>query len=176
MRPLIVPLGDRRPEVAEDAWLAPGAVLAGDVVVGAGSSVWYGAVVRAELASVWIGAGSNLQDNAVIHVDEGANAEIGPDVSIGHGAVLHGCQIGAGTVVGMHASVLNHATIGQDCLIAAGTVVPEGAAIPPRSLVAGVPGKVRRTLTPEQILANRQGTRLYLELARQHRVDLASGS
>lgn len=171
--PTLVPLGARRPEVARDAWLAPGVVVAGDVTVEPEASLWYGVVIRAEVAPVRIGAGSNLQDNVVVHVDPGTTVDVQPRVAVGHNATLHGCRIGSGTVVGMGAQILNNADIGEDCLIAAGAVVPQGTVIPPRSLVAGVPGKVRRELTDDEVALNHANVRLYLDLARQHQDGLA---
>jgi len=166
--PLLVRLGELAPQISPEAWVAPGAVLAGDVTIEAESSVWYGAVIRAELAAVHIGPGSNLQDNAVIHVDEGVPVHVEAEVSIGHGAGLHGCHIGSRTVVGMHATVLNGAEVGEECMLAAGTVVAQGRIIAPRSLVAGVPGKVLRELTDEEAAANLKGIRLYVTLSQSH--------
>ena len=138
------------PEVADDAFVAAGAVLAGRVRLAAGSSVWYNAVLRAEAEQIVLGERSNIQDNVSCHVDTGFPLTIGADVSVGHNAVLHGCTIEDGVLVGMHATVLNGAVVGAGSLLAAGTVVLEGAVIPPGSLVVGVPGKVRRELTAEE--------------------------
>jgi carbonic anhydrase/acetyltransferase-like protein (isoleucine patch superfamily) len=144
---VLVVLGDRAPEVAADAWVAPGAVLAGQVRLGADVGVWYGSVVRADLDAISVGAGSNLQDGVVVHADPGFPVTIGTGVSVGHRAVLHGCTIGDDVLIGMGSVVLNGATVGNGSLVAAGAVVLEGTEIPPGSLVAGVPAKVRRPLT-----------------------------
>jgi carbonic anhydrase/acetyltransferase-like protein (isoleucine patch superfamily) len=138
------------PAVDPSAFVASGAVLAGRVRLAAQASVWYNAVLRAEAEDIVVGERSNLQDNVSCHVDDGYPLTIGTDVSVGHNAVLHGCTIEDGVLVGMHATVLNGAVVGAGSLLAAGTVVLEGAIIPPGSLVAGVPGKVRRELTADE--------------------------
>lgn len=143
----------QRPVVAPDAWIAPHATLVGQVRVESGASVWFGAVARGDGDAISLGARSNLQDNAVIHADPGFPATIGADVSIGHGAVVHGCTIGDRVLVGMGATVMNGAVVGDDCLIGAGTLISEGVQIPARSLVVGVPGKVRRELSADEIAA-----------------------
>jgi carbonic anhydrase/acetyltransferase-like protein (isoleucine patch superfamily) len=147
----VLPFEEHAPQVDESAWVATGAVLVGKVTVHADASVWFGAVLRGDIDAIVLGAGSNLQDNAVMHTELGSPAIVGKDVSIGHGAVVHGCEIGDGCLVGMNATVLTGAVVGHHSLVAAGAVVLEGAVIPPRSLVAGVPGKVRRELTDEEI-------------------------
>ena len=164
-----IALGDHTPLVDEGAWVAPNATLVGDVQLAAGASVWYGAVVRGDGAPIRIGNGSNIQDNCVVHVDPGFPVSVGAGVSVGHGAVLHGCTIGDDVLVGMHATVLNGARVGAGSLIAAGALVTEGADIPEGSLVAGVPGKVRRPLTSDELDHIRQNGKNYLELASQHR-------
>ena len=161
--------GGRVPRLAATSWAAPGAVLVGDVVLGERASVWYGAVLRAESAAIRIGAGSNLQDGVVVHVDAGSDAVIGAGVSVGHNAVLHGCTLEDGVLVGMNATVLNGAVIGSGSLVAAGAVVLEGSVIPPGSLVAGVPAKVRRELTEEERAGIRTNAESYLALAELHR-------
>ena len=147
---LLLPLGDRVPDVHPEAWLAPHSVVSGRVTIGAETSIWYGASARGDAEDITIGNGSNLQDNAVIHADVGFPAVIGDHVSVGHAAVLHGCTVGEGTIIGMGSVVLNGAVIGAGSLVAAGAVVLEGTQVPPGSLVAGVPAKVRRELTEEQ--------------------------
>jgi len=164
-----IALGDHTPLVDDEAWVAPNATLIGNVELAGGASVWYGAVLRGDGASIRIGTGSNIQDNCVVHVDPGFPATVGEGVSVGHGAVLHGCTIGDNVLVGMNATVLNGARIGAGSLIAAGALVTEGAEIPEGSLVAGVPGKVRRSLTPEELEHIRTNGTIYVELTRQHR-------
>ena len=157
------------PVVHPDAWVAPGAVLAGDVELGSESSVWYNAVLRGDGDAIRIGARSNLQDLVACHVDEGMPLILGEGVSVGHGAVLHGCTIGDDVLVGMHATVLNGATVGAGSLIAAGALVAEGADIPPRSLVVGVPGRVVRTLDDAAVERLRENARTYVALTARHR-------
>ena len=166
---LLLPFGEHRPEVAESAWLAPTATLVGRVSIGDYSSVFYGAVARGDMDSITIGAGSNLQDNVVVHTDTGVPTIIGDGVSVGHAAVIHGCTIEDDCLIGMSATVLNRAIVGRGSLIAAGTVVLEGTVIPPGSLVAGVPGKVRRQLEPDELEHVRQNAARYVELSRAHR-------
>lgn len=158
-----------RPRVSEQAWVAPTAALVGDVEVAAGASVWFGAVARGDGDAIRLGARSNLQDNAVIHADPGFPATIGEDVSIGHGAIVHGCTIGDRVLVGMGATVMNGAVVGPDTLIGAGTLISEGVQIPPRSLVVGVPGKVRRELTDDEVAAVAANARRYVERAEGYR-------
>lgn len=174
-RGLLVSLGERRPVVAEGAWLAPGSVVSGRVRIGAGSSIWYGASVRGDSEDIAIGSDSNLQDNAVIHADPGHPAVIGDRVSIGHAAVLHGCTVGDGVVVGMGAVVLNGAVIGAGAMVAAGAVVLEGVRVPPGALVAGVPAKVRRDLTESEREGMLEGINRYPRLADLHRAALEGG-
>ncbi|MBN9743425.1 gamma carbonic anhydrase family protein [Amycolatopsis sp. A1MSW2902] len=169
MRDNVLAVGDRVPEVSPDAWVAGTAVVVGSASVAAGAGLFYGAVVRADLEAVSIGAGSNVQDNATVHADPGFPARIGMDVSVGHGAVLHGCTVEDGCLVGMNATVLNGAIIGAESLVAANALVPEGAAIPPRSLVAGVPAKVRRSLSAEEVAGLRRNAEVYRSLTEQHR-------
>ena len=143
----------RTPEVDPTSWLAPSAALIGKVRVAADASVWFGAVLRGDIDEIELGPGSNLQDNVVVHTEQGSPAIVGANVSVGHGAVVHGCRIEDGCLIGMNAVVLTDAVVGRDSLVAAGAVVLEGAVVPPRSLVAGVPGKVRRELTDEEVAA-----------------------
>jgi carbonic anhydrase/acetyltransferase-like protein (isoleucine patch superfamily) len=139
------------PRVAETAWIAPTATVAGDVSIGAGTGVFYGAVIRADRENITVGPGSNVQDAAVVHADPGFPARIGAAVSIGHGAVLHGCTVEDGCLIGMNATVLNGAVIGAGSLVAANALVLEGTVVPAGSLVAGIPAKVRRPLTTDEV-------------------------
>jgi carbonic anhydrase/acetyltransferase-like protein (isoleucine patch superfamily) len=166
---VIVPLGDRVPRVAESAWVASSADLVGAVELLDQSSVWYTAVLRADYDPIVLGARSNLQDGVVVHTDVGRPAHIGSGVSVGHRAVLHGCTIGDDCLIGMGAIVLNGAVVGEGSLVAAGAVVQEGAQIPPRSLVAGVPGRVRRELSDDDVARIRRNAEVYVELAALHR-------
>lgn len=139
------------PQLDADAWVAPDASLIGRVVLEAGASVWFGARLRAEHEEIRVRAGSNVQENSVIHVDPGFPVTIGRNCTIGHKVMLHGCTIGDNTLVGMGAVVLNGARIGRNCLIGAGALITEGKVIPDGSLVIGSPGKVVRALDAEAI-------------------------
>ncbi|RDV45102.1 gamma carbonic anhydrase family protein [Leifsonia sp. ku-ls] len=161
--------GDRTPRVSDDAWVAPGATVVGDVTLEPGASVWYGAVVRADNAPIVVGRDSNLQDNVSAHADPAYPLTVGARVSVGHNAVLHGCRIEDDVLIGMGATVLNGARIGAGSLVAAGAVVTQGADIPPGSLVAGVPAKVRRELNDEELQGITENARTYLDKTAQHR-------
>lgn len=145
-----------------------GAVVVGDVVLAEDVSVWYNAVLRGDVESITVKAGSNIQDNVTIHTAEGYPVLIEENVSVGHGAILHGCHIGENTVVGMGAIVLNGAKIGKNCLLGAGTLIPQNTEIPDNSLVIGFPGKVKRTLTEEEIAQNRENAEHYVALSKQY--------
>lgn len=157
------------PQISGTAFIAPTACLIGAVTVGPGSSVFYGAILRADTTEISIGAGSNVQDNAVLHADPGFPARIGDGVSIGHGAVVHGCTVADDCLIGMSATVMNGVSIGAGSLIAAGAVVLEGTVVPPRSLVAGVPAKVRREIAEDELAGIRDNAANYRELAAGHR-------
>lgn len=164
----VLPLEGFVPEVDDDAWVAPTAVLVGQVRLGPGASAWYGAVLRGDGDAITVGAGSNVQDGCVVHADPGFPATIGDGVVIGHGAVVHGCTIEDGALIGMGSRVLNGACIGAGSLVAAGAVVLEGTQVPPGSLVAGVPAKVRRPLTEQETAGIRAGAESYVAQARRH--------
>ena len=159
----------RAPTIDPTAWLAPTAVVIGQASIGADASIFYGAVVRADMAEIWLGPGSNLQDNSVVHTDFGFPTRIGAGVSVGHAAVVHGCTVEDDCLIGMNATVLNGAVIGAGSLVAAGSVVLQGTRIPPRSLVAGVPGKVRRELADDEYAGVMRNAEHYRALAAQHR-------
>lgn len=163
-----ITVGGKSPAGHGAAFVAENATLAGSVRLEEGASVWYGAVLRADTGRIVVGAGSNVQDNAVLHTGPELDIVLGRGVSVGHSAVLHGCMIGDGCMIGMHATVLNGAVIGPGCLIAAGALVPERAQIPAGSLVMGVPGKVVRPVSEEQKAAIAANEAEYRELARQH--------
>ena len=165
----ILSLPGRVPAIDSTAFLAAGARVIGSVTIGEGSSVWYNAVLRADSDTIIIGTGSNAQDNVSIHVDQGHPVLIGDDVSIGHNAVVHGCTIGDGSLVGMGAVVLSGAVVGSECLIAGGALVLSGTEVPDGSLVAGVPAKVRRELTAEEREGLRQNARVYRGHTETHR-------
>ncbi|AMM21317.1 gamma carbonic anhydrase family protein [Frondihabitans sp. PAMC 28766] len=166
---VLLTLGDDAPLIEPTAWLAPSATVIGRAVVGDRASVFYGAIVRADTDTITLGARSNLQDNVSVHCDVGSPTTIGEGVSVGHNAVLHGCTIEDDCLIGMSATVLNRAVIGRESLIAAGTVVLEDTVIPPGSLVAGVPGKVRRPLTDAEKAKIRANAEHYVEISVTHR-------
>jgi carbonic anhydrase/acetyltransferase-like protein (isoleucine patch superfamily) len=167
--PLIVTVRGHRPDVDPEAWVAPNAALIGQVRLGARASVWYSATLRAEAEPIDIGAGTNIQDGVTVHVDPEYPVRVGASVSVGHNAVLHGCTIEDGALIGMGAVVLNGAVVGTGSLVAAGALIPQGAVIPPRSLVAGVPGRVRRELSEAELAANRHNAAVYEHLIDLHR-------
>src|SRR6478736_9236267 len=157
------------PAVHDSAFVAPTASVIGNATLAENSSAFYGVSVRADTAAITVGAGSNLQDNVVLHADPGFPCTVGQRVSVGHAAVVHGCTVEDDCLIGMGATVLNGAVIGAGSLIAAQALVPQGMRVPPGSLVAGVPAKVKRELTAEEregIAFNAAG---YVELAKAHR-------
>lgn len=162
----------KSPRFGQRVFVAPTAVVVGDVRLGDDVSVWYGAVLRADLREIEIGARSNIQDNVVMHVDEpDFPVLVAEDVTVGHAAVLHGCKVERGALVGMHATVLNGAVVGEDAVVAAGALVSPGMVVPPRTLVAGVPAKVRREIGEEELEHVRRGVRSYLELKARYLAD-----
>lgn len=165
----------KTPQADPSVFLAPTASLIGDVVMEAESSAFYGVSVRGDSSSIRVGAGTNLQDNVVLHADPGFPTTVGQRVSVGHSAVVHGCTIEDDCLIGMSATVMNGAVVGAGSLVAAGAVVLEGTLIPPRSLVAGVPAKVRRQLTDEEYDGVRNNAAHYVETAAAHREAVHSG-
>jgi len=166
---LILPYGGSTPKIHPEAWIAPTAVVIGDVEVGAGSSVWFGTVVRGDVHGIRVGARTNLQDQCVVHVTAGRFATaIGDEVTVGHRAVVHGCAVRDGALIGIGAVVLDGAEVGEEAWIAAGSVVAPGAAIPARALVRGVPGRVVRTLGRDEIDEQRARTLEYVATARRY--------
>lgn len=142
----MITVNGHTPQVHEQAWVAPGAVLAGEVSVGPETGIWYTCVIRADLAPITLGARTNVQDGSVLHADPGFPATVGDGVTIGHRAVVHGCTVENDVLIGMGAVLMNGVHVGAGSLIAAGAVLTQGTVVPPGSLVAGVPGKVRREL------------------------------
>jgi len=168
--PLIKALGDKAPRIAADAFIAETAVIVGDVEIGAGASIWYGAVLRGDVGWIRIGARSNVQDLVCIHMTGGlSHSDIGEDVTIGHGAILHGGKIGRGALIGMGSVVLDNADIGEEAIVAAGSVVPPDMKVPPRVLVRGLPAKVVRELTEEERRQGVRGAQVYRDLSKLHR-------
>ena len=150
------------------AFVAENATVRGDVTVGKGSSIFFGAVVRTELVPITIGEDTNIQDNCILHTDAGFPLSVGSGCTIGHGTILHGCTVGDNTLIGMGAIVLNGAMIGRDCIVGAGSLVPQGMVIPDGSMAFGSPAKIRRPLTEEEIAYNRGTAALYCREAAEY--------
>ena len=168
---LIVPFNGKTPQVASDAFLAPTAVLIGDVQVGSQASIWFGAVLRGDDPEngIRVGARSNVQDNSVVHVGDWQPTIIGADVTVGHGAKFESCTIEDGCVIGMNAVILQEARIGRGSLVAANSVVLEGSQVPASSLVAGIPGKVRKTLEGSAAEFVRRSAAHYVDRGKAYR-------
>ena len=160
------------PKIDPDTWIAPGAHVIGQVSLGAGVGVWFGAVLRGDNEPVVLGPDTNFQECAVGHTDMGFPLTIGRGCTIGHKAIVHGCTIGDNTLVGMGAMVMNGAKVGNNCLIGAGAIVTEGKEIPDGSLVVGAPGKVRRPLTEDEIAGLTVSARTYTRAMRRFRAGL----
>jgi carbonic anhydrase/acetyltransferase-like protein (isoleucine patch superfamily) len=161
-----------RPDIHPDTWVAPDANLIGKVVLEAGASVWFGCTIRADHEEIRVGAGSNVQENCVMHIDKGYPLSIGAGCTIGHKVMLHGCTIGENTLIGMGATVLNGARIGRNCLIGAGALITEGKVIPDGALVMGMPGKVVRSLDDQAIQGLRGSALHYQDNMRRFRAQL----
>ena len=160
------------PDIDVEAWVAPSADVIGKVRLARGGSIWFGAVLRGDNEWISVGEGSNVQDGTVCHTDIGAPLEIGPNCTIGHKAILHGCKIGEQSLVGMGAVILNHAVIGARCLIGAHALIPEGNVIPDGSLVIGAPGKVSRVLSEEEQAGLLKAAESYQRNWRRYRAGL----
>ncbi len=170
----IYTLGAKVPVIAKDVWIAPGAHVLGDVVLGAGASVWFGAVLRGDNERLTIGADTNIQENSILHTDMGFPLTIGVGCTLGHNVIVHGCFIGDNTLIGMGATIMNGARIGRDCLIGAGALVTEGKVIPDGSMVLGSPGKVVRDLDAQAKEGLRASAQHYRENAARFRAELAA--
>lgn len=175
-RPLTVYAIGERDVVLRGAghFIAPTAAVVGTIVLEAESSVWFGAVLRGDNEPITLGARSNVQDGAVLHTDPGYPLVIGPGVTVGHQAMLHGCTIGAGSLVGIQAIVLNGAVVGRECIVGAGALIPEGRTIPDRSLVVGSPARVVREVTDPEAARIREGIEVYVRKALAYRRGLVS--
>ncbi|MCA9670886.1 MAG: gamma carbonic anhydrase family protein [Myxococcales bacterium] len=158
------------PQIADDVFVAESALVLGDVHIGAGSSVWYGCVVRGDVFHIRIGARTNIQDRTVIHVTTDTHATlIGDGVTVGHGAILHGCRIADGVLVGMAATVLDDVEVGSGSVIAAGALLPPGKKYPERSLIVGAPARVARPVKEAELAWIAQSADRYVQLAERHR-------
>lgn len=171
---MLLPFGGKVPRDEGAVFVAPNATVLGDVVLGPGSSVWYGAVLRGDDGTLTLGENTNVQDNAVLHCDPGGAVTLGKNVTVGHCALVHGCTVGDGSLIGMHATLLNGCVVGRRCIIGAGALVPEGMHIPDDSVAVGVPARVIKTITPAQLEMNRSNAALYVELGHRH-AELAAG-
>jgi len=148
---MIIDLGDKKLKTADDNfWIAPNASIIGDVNLERDASIWFNAILRADNEPITIGEGSNVQDGAIIHTDPGYACNIGKKVTVGHMAMLHGCSIGDGSLIGIGSVVLNGAKIGKNCIIGSKALVTEGMEVPDGSMVLGIPGKIKKTLTEEE--------------------------
>ncbi len=169
---MIYALGNARPQMRGDFFIADSASVIGDVVLENNVSIWFGAVLRGDNDLITVGANTSIQDNCVVHSDPGFPVSIGRDVTVGHMAMVHGCTIGEGTLVGIKSVILNGAVIGKNCLIGANALVPEGKVIPDRSLVLGSPGKIMRQLSDEDIARIQEGVIHYVEKIKRYREQL----
>ena len=165
-------LGDRQPSLGREVWIAPNATVIGDVRLGDNASIWWNVVLRADNDTITIGAGSNIQDGSVLHVDAGVPLTLGANVTVGHLVMLHGCTVGEESLIGIKSVILNRAVIGRHCIIGANSLIPEGKVIPERSLVLGSPGKVVRELTDQEVSGLLQAAKAYAENAGRYRTAL----
>ncbi len=155
-------------QAIHDYYIAPGVVVLGDVVLGAGVNIWFGSVIRADLSRITLAPRVNLQDGCILHSDHGAPLVVEEGVVAGHGAILHGVRVGRGTLVGIGARLLPGSEVGEECIIAAGSVVTQGRRVPARSVVMGIPGKVVREVTEEELRHTKEINAHYLELAQRY--------
>lgn len=163
-----LPFNGNSPQTAEAAFVAPSAVLVGDIRLGRNSSIWFGSVLRGDINFISIGEGTNIQDGCMVHVTTEIPVIIEDNVTVGHGAILHGCRVGKGSMISMGAILLDGSEIGEGSIIAAGCLVPQGKKIPPGSMVMGIPAKVIRKITPEEIQGIRNNTKAYIQLAKSY--------
>ena len=155
---------DFKPQIGKNSWISETAVIIGDVKIGDNVSVWFGVVLRGDVAPIEIGNNTNIQDNSVVHSEVGYPTKIGNGVTIGHNSIIHGCEIGDNTLIGMGSIILNGAKIGKNCIIGAGSVITEGKVIEDNSLVLGVPGKIVRKVTDEEIKRIKDNALAYIAL------------
>lgn len=165
---MISSFGGKTPRDNGSVFVAANATVLGDVTLGAGSSVWYGAVLRGDSAPLVVGENSNVQDNAVLHSDPGRGVTLGKNVTVGHCALVHGCTVGDNSLIGMHATLLNGCIVGKNCIIGAGALVPEGMVIPDGMIAVGVPARVIKAAKPEQIEESIGNATHYVQLAKEH--------
>ena len=165
---MIIEFAGKKPEIEQGVFVAHSADVIGDVKVKKGSSLWFSAVLRGDMAEITVGENTSIQDNCTVHADNGKPCHIGNNVTVGHNAVVHGCTVGDNSVIGMNSTVLNGAVIGRNCLIGAGALVKEKEIIPDNSLVVGVPAKVVRTLDESAESYMQKNAAEYAELAKEY--------
>jgi len=165
-------LDDRVPALGENTWVAESATVLGTVRLGHNVSVWFNAVLRGDNDPIVVGDGSNVQDGAILHTDDGVPLTVGENVTIGHMAMLHGCTVGDGSLIGINAVILNGAVVGRSCLIGANCLIPENKVIPDRSLVVGTPGRIIRQLTDEEVAGMLANAEVYVQNAERFRLGL----
>jgi carbonic anhydrase/acetyltransferase-like protein (isoleucine patch superfamily) len=166
---MIMPYKGKEPTIGKNVFIAPTAVIIGDVVIEDEASIWFGTVVRGDLDRITIGAGTNIQDNCVLHVDKDHPLFIGSETTVGHSAVIHGCTIEDRVLIGIGATILNDAVVQAGSVIAAGAVIPEGMKIGPLQLAAGVPAKIKKDYGNERLTLNIEDAKIYLDLSRAYR-------
>ena len=165
---MLIEFEGKKPQVAEGAFIAPTATLIGDVIVEEGASIWFGAVLRGDFGRIFVKKGSSVQDNTVLHVIPDCETVVGENATVAHGAVLHGCTIEKGAIVGMNSVIQDFAVIGEESMVAAGSVVPANMQVPKRHLVAGVPAEVKKEITGSSLMWVSQSAPMYQELARKY--------
>ncbi len=170
----IYSLGEKQPQLGDDAWVAPNATVIGDVHLGANASIWWNATLRGDNDPIHIGENSNIQDGSVLHTDEGVPMHIGANVTVGHLVMLHGCTVGDGSLIGIGSIILNGAVIGKNSIVGANTLIPEGKTYPDRVLIVGSPGKVVRELSDEEVGRLSHAADHYVNNARRYRTTLKS--
>ena len=167
-------LGPHTPEIDPESWIAPNAVVIGQVKLSKNASIWWNCTVRGDTDRLIIGENSNIQDGSVLHTDEGVPMHIGNDVTVGHLVMLHGCTVGDGSLIGIGSVILNRAVIGKGCIVGANTLIPEGKVFPDRVLIVGSPGKVVRELSDEEVGRLSHAADHYVNNARRYRTTLKS--
>ena len=165
---MILSFGGKTPRDEGAVFVAANATVLGDVTLGKGTNIWYGAVLRGDEGTLVLGENCNVQDNAVLHCDPGGQVLLGKNVTVGHCALAHGCTVGENSLIGMHATLLNHSAVVKNCIIGAGALVPEGMVIPDNSVAVGVPARVIKTIRDDQLAHNIENAEAYVEMGRQH--------
>lgn len=166
---MILPFASQSPRLSAGAYVSSSAAVIGDAHIGENASVWFGAVIRADAGRITVGEGSNIQDNCTLHCSEGFPVTVGAYVSVGHNAVLHGCTVGDGSLIGMNATILDGAVIGKGCLVGAGALVTEGKVFPDYSVILGAPAKAVKTLDEQAAARMRENALNYSRLAGEYR-------